>query len=104
MCRAFQEKGKVASGCMFPDGSAVLHWNSAIFTTTVFSSMDDVKRIHGHNGGTRIEWVVDDDTVTIKVSEAEQRVREELAKGDPDHVCETCALVVLTAAIRPLSK
>src|SRR5688572_11800357 len=26
--------GKVASGCCFPDGSAVVHWNTDIFTTT----------------------------------------------------------------------
>jgi hypothetical protein len=49
--------GKVASGCVFPDGSAVLHWNTDIFTTTVFEKFSDLEQLHGHNGATSVQWI-----------------------------------------------
>jgi hypothetical protein len=49
--------GKVASGCVFPDGSAVLHWNTDIFTTTLFEKFSDLEQLHGHNSATTVQWV-----------------------------------------------
>lgn len=51
--------GKVASGCVFPDGSAVLHWNTKVFSTTVFQDIKELEKLHGHDGATRIEFVED---------------------------------------------
>lgn len=49
--------GKVASGCCWPDGACVLHWNTEVWSTTVFQNMDDLIRLHGHNGATEVVWV-----------------------------------------------
>lgn len=48
--------GVVAEGVQFADGSAALRWKTAYRSTAVYASMDDVQRIHGHGGKTRIVW------------------------------------------------
>lgn len=55
--------GAVAEGVEFSDGTAVLRWrpvandNAAGTSTAVWSSTDDLIRIHGHDGATRIEYL-----------------------------------------------
>jgi len=51
--------GIVADGVVFPDGVAVLRWRTAGGSTAVYDSLEDIKRIHGHDGGTRISWVTE---------------------------------------------
>lgn len=48
--------GIVAEGVMFSDGTAALRWCSEFRSTAVYTSMDDVNAIHGHDGATTIEW------------------------------------------------
>lgn len=52
--------GRVAQVAEFDDGAAVLHWNrganrSGISSTEVFSSIEDLLRVHGHNGRSILE-------------------------------------------------
>lgn len=46
--------GIVAYGVVLPSGRAVMEWNSRWQTITVFSSLDQVRRIHGHEGRTKV--------------------------------------------------
>ncbi len=48
--------GKVAEGCRFSDGSAVMRWLTPYRSTVVFDSIDDLIAIHGHHGDSRLEW------------------------------------------------
>lgn len=49
-------KGRVAVGVLMPSGKAVLEWGSRWKTVTVFQSIDQVIRIHGHGGDTVFVW------------------------------------------------
>jgi hypothetical protein len=52
--------GRVAQVAEFDDGTAVLHWNrgansSGVASSEVFASIEDLLRVHGHNGRSRLE-------------------------------------------------
>ena len=49
-------KGVVAVGVVLPSGKCVLEWRSRLRTVTVFESVDQVTRIHGHDGRTVLCW------------------------------------------------
>lgn len=53
--------GTVATGVAFPDdGKVVLRWcseRSDIHQVSIFNSIDDVARIHGHDGATKVVWI-----------------------------------------------
>ena len=54
--------GRVAQVAEFDDGTAVLHWNlganqSGVSSTEVFASIDDLLRVHGHEGRSVLESV-----------------------------------------------
>jgi hypothetical protein len=49
-------KGVVAEGIKFTDNTAVVRWISSTPTTAVYNHIDDVTKIHGHNGKTQIVW------------------------------------------------
>lgn len=51
--------GIVAWGVQFPDGTAVLRWDSTRRSTGFYASIEDVELIHGHGGTTRINWIDD---------------------------------------------
>ncbi|WP_040422017.1 hypothetical protein [Actinopolymorpha alba] len=53
--------GLVAWGCVFPNGKAVLTWNSGVMSVGVYDSVEELEAIHGHGGSTRIVWVSDID-------------------------------------------
>lgn len=44
--------GHIADGVVFDDGLVVIHWRTATPGTTVFSSLDDARAVHGHEGKT----------------------------------------------------
>lgn len=48
--------GIVAVGVVLPSGHAVMEWCSRWPTVTVFQTIDQVERIHGHGGRTSIGW------------------------------------------------
>ena len=49
--------GIVADGVEFNDGAAILHWRGETASTTVFGSLSDVLKVHGHGGKTTVEWL-----------------------------------------------
>ena len=56
--------GHIAEIAEFDDGSVVVRWigtmnRTGITSTTVFSSMEDLLKIHGHEGRTGVELVLD---------------------------------------------
>ena len=51
--------GFVAEGVQFTDGTVVLRWTVEYQSTAIYSSMDDLMAIHGHNGSTHVNWVDD---------------------------------------------
>jgi len=57
--------GRVAEVAVFDDGTAVMRWidtmNSAgVSSTTIFDSVDDLLRVHGHDGRTALEPILSD--------------------------------------------
>lgn len=52
--------GDIAWGVEFPDGTAVLRWhadaNNAPHCTSLWNSVIDIERIHGHGGATEIVY------------------------------------------------
>lgn len=49
--------GVIAEGISFSDGTAALRWKSKLKSTAVYGSMDDVEKIHGHDGKTEIVYL-----------------------------------------------
>jgi hypothetical protein len=49
--------GKVAEGVEFGRGLAVLHWLTATWSAAFYPSMENVEKIHGHDGKTRVVWI-----------------------------------------------
>jgi hypothetical protein len=57
--------GIIAEGVVFSDGKVAVEWNGAHASTNLYSSLDDVVYIHGHQGRTQIIFD-DDDTDSNK--------------------------------------
>ena len=49
--------GLVAEGVTFVDGTTVIHWLGALTSTAVYTSMDTLIEIHGHEGATQVRWI-----------------------------------------------
>lgn len=49
--------GRVAAGVQFYDGSVVMRWLTEYRSTVVWDSLEAAMLVHGHNGGTTVEWV-----------------------------------------------
>ncbi len=49
--------GIVADGVVFPDGTAAMRWRGELSSTAIYSSIEDLEAIHGHNGATRVVWI-----------------------------------------------
>ena len=49
--------GVVAYGVAFPDGTAVLRWDTKVNSTVFYNSIEDLKAIHGHGGKTTLMWL-----------------------------------------------
>jgi hypothetical protein len=41
----------------FPDGTAVLRWDTKVNSTVFYDSIEDLKAIHGHGGKTAVMWL-----------------------------------------------
>ena len=46
--------GRVAEGVLFSDGKCILKWNSDISSIVIHESIDNVKKLHSHDGKTKI--------------------------------------------------
>lgn len=49
--------GNVAEGCEFENGWVALTWNSQYSSGTWFSSVHNLKHLHGHEGKTKVIWI-----------------------------------------------
>jgi hypothetical protein len=52
--------GRVAEGCLFSDGTAVVRWTNTVLgvhSSVFYSSIEDAEKVHGHGGLTVIDWV-----------------------------------------------
>lgn len=47
--------GIVAVGVVMPSGKCVMEWLSTETTDTIFESLEQIKRIHGHDGRTELK-------------------------------------------------
>lgn len=50
--------GIVAEGVEFTNGKCAVSWLTDVTSVAVYDDIDDVKRIHGHDGQTLIEFSV----------------------------------------------
>jgi hypothetical protein len=53
--------GPVAEGVVFESGKVVVAWNphktlAKVVSVVVLDSIEDVQKLHGHDGKTSIEW------------------------------------------------
>jgi hypothetical protein len=46
--------GEVAIGAQFPSGRVVLEWLVPPHSMGIYQNMEEVEKIHGHNGKTKI--------------------------------------------------
>jgi hypothetical protein len=51
--------GIIAEGVEFTDGSVSLRWRTYYKSTAFYESIDDLVKIHGHDGKTRLVWLED---------------------------------------------
>lgn len=49
--------GVVAYGVQFNDSHVVVRWNSDFPSTSLWDSMADLLRVHGHQGATIVRWI-----------------------------------------------
>ncbi|MFE4527047.1 hypothetical protein ACFRMO_07595 [Streptomyces anulatus] len=49
--------GTVAAGVIFHDGTVAMRWMTGLSSTAIYSSIDDVLTIHGHNGATVVTLI-----------------------------------------------
>ena len=54
--------GPVAEGVLFDNGKVAVGWGGqqGVPSVAVFDSIEQVEKIHGHGGKTRVEWQVVD--------------------------------------------
>jgi hypothetical protein len=52
--------GIVAEGFVFADGTVALRWRGDLASSAFYDSLEDVEKIHGHDGSTRIVPVMVD--------------------------------------------
>ena len=51
--------GAVASGVLFQSGACVLCWNSIVSSVSIFHSIADLEKIHGHEGASEVRFLDD---------------------------------------------
>lgn len=49
--------GIVAEGVEFHDLTVAMRWTAAYRSTCLYDRIEDVEKIHGHNGSTRIDFL-----------------------------------------------
>jgi hypothetical protein len=49
--------GIVAEGLQFSSKKCVISWLSDTPSIEIYDSIEEVKRIHGHQGETQIKWI-----------------------------------------------
>ncbi len=49
--------GVVAEGVVFENGGCVIHWLTKESSLGIYESIDQIVKIHGHEGNTRVVWM-----------------------------------------------
>lgn len=49
--------GIVAIGVVFKDGKCSMQWNTPVRSICIYDSIDDLMKIHGHDGATVLVWI-----------------------------------------------
>lgn len=49
--------GVIAEGVQFSSNKSVISWLSETPSVEVYDSIDEIERIHGHQGKTVIKWI-----------------------------------------------
>ena len=49
--------GVVAEGAVFTDGMSVIHWLREPYAMGVYQTLNDVIAVHGHEGGTQLHFI-----------------------------------------------
>jgi len=57
--------GAVAEGTVFTDGLSVIHWLREPYSTGVYQTLDDVIAIHGHEGGTYLHFIDENEMMEL---------------------------------------
>jgi hypothetical protein len=65
--------GQVAVGVVFPSGKVVMEWLGSHSTFGIYETLQDVERIHGHGGKTRVVFNERCNTQSSAFREAEAR-------------------------------
>jgi hypothetical protein len=47
--------GIIAEGVIFTDGTVAMRWKTETASTCIYNSINDVVKIHGHNGASIVE-------------------------------------------------
>lgn len=48
--------GIVAEGVVFQDGTCAMRWLTATPSTAIYASIEDLEKIHGHDGATVVQF------------------------------------------------
>ena len=57
--------GVVVQGVLWDDGAVAIRWLGATPSTTHHESIENVIKVHGHNGKTTIEWLDNECNSTV---------------------------------------
>ncbi len=49
--------GVVSEGIEFTNGKCAMNWITSVSSVAVYDSIDDLEKIHGHDGKTVVVWV-----------------------------------------------
>ena len=55
----FSGVGEVAEGVQFTDGTVAIRWAGRHRSTVVWANMEDARAVHGHQGLTRFEFILE---------------------------------------------
>jgi hypothetical protein len=85
--------GAVAEGVIFSNGKVVIAWNGAVPSVTIYSSIEDVDKIHGHEGSTRIVYnnavdLILENRKILKQLDESKEYRRKLLDENSKHVNE----------------
>ena len=49
--------GVVAEGVVWSSGAVALHWPGSPQATSIWSGIDSLLAVHGHDGATQVRWI-----------------------------------------------
>ena len=85
--------GLIAEGAEFTDGTACMRWRTHTNSTGTYDSMEDLVKIHGHGGKTKVVWI------DAPLDERQEQIQRLLSRAEACHPGEgtDCALAAIHA-------